>query len=220
MSDSTINDEEENNTEKESLEYEDIKDYLGAIENSLGQFYGDVKTMDLLEFMAVAKSYGVYDNMYNMYGAMQDKDVSGAIGFELSKMSGAAGGAWLAMKIVVLSPNPLTKNPAVVIAAGIAGAYWGEKGVEQFENTIREYVNDFLGDVLGKYEALSQEDRITQAQMIAAGGMPWDYNVNSVRQTDQLVLDLNHDGIINTNSLSDSDIFFDLDDNGISERAA
>jgi hypothetical protein len=55
------------------------------------------------------------------------------------------------------------------------------------------------------------------AQMITAGGMPWNYVPAQARSRDPLVLDLNHDGVINTTNIANSNIYFDMGADGMSE---
>ncbi len=67
------------------------------------------------------------------------------------------------------------------------------------------------------YLNATPEDR---ANWVKDGNLPWNYNpsgsIAAIRR-DPLTLDLNHDGIINTVSLTSSTTFFDLNNDGMSE---
>ncbi len=66
---------------------------------------------------------------------------------------------------------------------------------------------------------LTTQDRTNLAQMINAGGLPWNYNSQQAQQIiiDPLALDLNHNGKIDTINANSSNTFFDMDNNGMSE---
>ncbi len=68
---------------------------------------------------------------------------------------------------------------------------------------------------------LTIQDRTNLAQMINAGGLPWNYNSQQAQQIirvyDPLALDLNHNGKIDTINANSSNTFFDMDNNGMSE---
>ena len=96
-----------------------------------------------------------------------------------------------------------------------------------YSNTISMVDNlvDAFSDYMDKYNSLTTQDRYNLAQMITAGGMPWNYNPSQAyappppRYYDPIVLDLNHDGVINTSNVNSSTSFFDIDNDGMSELA-
>lgn len=97
------------------------------------------------------------------------------------------------------------------IGAKIAGIDIGdftEKMYKQFDTAQTQKYLDF--------QLLSPEDK---ARYITNGGVPWGYASSSsvVVRSDPLVLDLNHDGIVNSISLSSSKTFFDMNNDGMSE---
>ncbi len=66
---------------------------------------------------------------------------------------------------------------------------------------------------------LTIQERTNLAQMINAGGLPWNYNSQQAQQIiiDPLALDLNHNGKIDTTNANSSNTLFDMDNNGMSE---
>jgi hypothetical protein len=82
---------------------------------------------------------------------------------------------------------------------------------------------DAFSGYMDKYNSITTQDRTNLAAIINAGGFPWNYNPNQSlftpppRRYDPLVLDLNHDGVINTSNVSNSTAFFDMDNDGMSE---
>lgn len=111
--------ETETNNQREQLEFEDIKSELDAIVASLGEYNKNVPLDKLSDIVSLAKSYGIYDNLYKIYEVSKDKDIPGAIATEVAKMGGAAMGAWAGIQLGALSGNPL-------FAIGL-----GEKGDRQ-----------------------------------------------------------------------------------------
>ncbi|MCF6172605.1 MAG: DUF2974 domain-containing protein [Campylobacteraceae bacterium] len=76
---------------------------------------------------------------------------------------------------------------------------------------------DELQEFTYKCNSLTTQDRYNLAQMITAGGMPWNYVPSMARSYDPLVLDLNHDGVINTKNITNSNAYFDMDRDDMSE---
>ncbi len=99
---------------------------------------------------------------------------------------------------------------------------------------ISEGLSDYTGDAVGEkvrnhlYEILDEEklkksnsdEKGEEASSNEKRGKEksWKYNVNNAERIDPLVLDLNQDGRINTISIEESNVYFDLDNNGISEN--
>ncbi|MDX9902204.1 MAG: hypothetical protein RBT22_12030 [Aliarcobacter sp.] len=127
--------------ENKQLEFEDIKDYLNAIEAGLSNFYDNTNFPDIGRLF---QSYAIYDKLNTFSEIISDSDISGKLGFEASKMASALGGMKAGVAIAVNSPAPWTKHPLAILFAGSAGAYLGEAGVEQFETQIRNATNDLV----------------------------------------------------------------------------
>lgn len=87
------------NEKKEQLEFEDIKSELDAIVASLGEYNKNIPLENLSDVVSLAKSYGIYDNLYKIYEISKDKDISGAISTEIAKMGGVAAGTSLVPKL-------------------------------------------------------------------------------------------------------------------------
>lgn len=214
--------ETQTNEKKEQLEFEDIKSELDAIVASLGEYNKNIPLDRLSDIVSLAKSYGIYDDLYKIYEISKDKDIAGAIATEVAKMGGAAAGVWAGMKLALLSPYPWTKNPWAITAFGAVGAFAGEAGVKAFEQEIREYSNKFLA-LFNNPSNLTPSDREGLAYQIANGdntGVLYGaYNPSNsqVIFRDPLILDLNGDGV-KTTSLQNSKTFFDLSGDGMSEQ--
>lgn len=94
------------NQENEQLEYEDIETYLTSINDAIKDQYNNIDLKDVPDFVALAKSFGIADNIYSLYEVMTDKDIPGAIAVEISKLGGAAAGAFLGAKLGLATGNP------------------------------------------------------------------------------------------------------------------
>ena len=219
--------DEKTKTNKEQLTYEEIKDELNAIVEALGKYYNDVPLEHLPEIVSVAKSYGIMDNLYKIYEVSKDKDIPGAIGFEVAKMGGAAVGAWAGIQLGALSGSPL-----VALLSGAVGAFAGEKGVEKFEGEIRGFTNMLVGvfsdTSLDRFDFLegadlTEEDLKNLSAIYGndfATGHQTDYNPFIPRVQDPLVIDADKDGFISTVSLAESEVYFDLTGNGIKTKTS
>jgi hypothetical protein len=123
----------------EEIEFDDIKDYLNAIEAGVSNFYDNPNFPDIGRLF---QSYAIHDKLSTFAEIISDKDVIGKLGFEVSKMAGALAG----MKVGIAAGirySPI-KHPLAIIFAGSAGAFMGEEGVAQFETEIRNSVNELI----------------------------------------------------------------------------
>ncbi len=95
----------------------------------------------------------------------------------------------------------------------------GLKALDLDLGKTTESIYASLSQVTNKQNSLTQDERTNLAQMINAGGMPWNYNPQQAQQIiiDPLALDLNHNGKIDTINANSSNTFFDMDNNGMSE---
>ncbi len=120
-------------------------------------------------------------------------------------------------------------TPALVGVIGIAivgvGITIGLKELNldlgQIAESLYKELKMSMEHALNKQNSLTQDDRTNLAQMINAGGLPWNYNSQQAQQAirvyDPLALDLNHNGKIDTTNANSSNTFFDMDSNGMSE---
>lgn len=114
--------------ENKQLEFEDIKDYLNAIEAGVSNFYDNPNFPDIGRLF---QSYAITDKMITFSEIITDKDIIGKLGFEASKVAGALAGMKAGVALATNSPVPWTKHPFAITFAGAAGAFLGDKGVSQ-----------------------------------------------------------------------------------------
>jgi len=136
-------------------------------------------------------------------------DTAGSLAGEIA--GAAIGGVVVAFISIGAIPATIA-----IIGLSIAGGIIGTDYATEFYNTNLKDLDGNgrieLFDKLVNYFTMSDEERSKQTT--------WTYDINSTGKVDPLVLDLNQDGIINTTKLQDSNVYFDLDDNGISENTA
>ncbi len=91
----------------------------------------------------------------------------------------------------------------------------------KIDETLFNNAEEQAVSISEKQNSLTQDERTNLAQMINAGGLPWNYNSQQAQQIirvyDPLALDLNHNGKIDTTNANTSSAFFDMDNNGMSE---
>jgi len=199
---------ENTETTRDQLEFEDIKSELDAIVQSLDGYYKDVNLAHVPDIVSLAKSYGIYDNLYKIYEVSQDKDIPGAISVEVAKMGGAAAGAWAGMQLGANIPVLIPQAKGIlIILGGAVGAFAGEQGVAQLEDAIRDLAGDMLNDARGLLAGAAWDMADAVGELFNAA--------MQARYSSPLTLDLDGDGVetvgIDINHL----ILFDNNNDGI-----